>query len=214
MTDMMGRIPSMTETSTSKEKGSISLYEMGAAREKKREVVLSSSSVRSAATEEVSEEDRAAFTHEAAEAAEAHLGLTLFDLVLTDLHLVFHIEYEGNHHDLVARTLCAQSSVGSLIEEFTWPLSRANLQINTIPGGRFDLEFALQVAPITSVQEIRTDDYDGDTIEVSCGLARLRGFTHARFSEILTELSSIWTDELETPIRRHIIDPLCQAAGD
>ena len=211
MTAVMKTTPSMTETEQDAASGSIKLFEEVGKRTG-REVILTANLLLCSATDEIPDDERAAFLENVVRAAEENLGFTIFDLVLLEYLHVFRIEHRGNHHELIAETLCGGSAVGHLARAYDGPLTNATFGVNTAPQERYDLEFALVVRPQTVLKEIRNEDYDGNQIEIHAGLAQVRGFSHTRFSEILSQLSHIWEAEFESIVRQHVVDPLQHAA--
>lgn len=213
LNQLRNAVPAMTEFKADKETGSIKMFDPGDQRRNRREVAVLSKGVLSAASDQMSPDEQREFTATVARAAAAHLGLRLYQLALIELRNTFRIQHTGNHHALVAKVLCSNSAAGRLAEHMPQPLSLVKLQMNSVPENKYDVQFAMSVHAQTSLEEIRTEKYDGDAIEVECGMAWIRGFPGTSFHDILAELDRLWTDVYEPLVRTHVVKPLTEAAN-
>ncbi len=205
-------VPTLDRIQEDTEKGTIELSELGRLR-KNREVRIKSDGLQATAASEITLEERHEFLRIVADAAES-LEIPRRDISLIDFRAIFRIEHRGNHHDLVAKALWEPAPLYTTVQQLGVPLDDVTLDFTASLPDRDEFGVAVYVIPQTSKREIRSGEYDGDSVVIMCGIGRTHGFHRTgSFSEMLTELTDLWTSRILGPITDNLVAALTAAAA-
>lgn len=196
-----------------REDGSLLLEEDDAGEEARRWLRLDAATIRIGYHNPPQAELAEQLAHAVLKMAPYHL--TLGDLDYDHLEVVygFDLEYRGNHDQLVADTLLAESPLGGLL---THPGV-----IHTIDAQPFlgfavsescDTQVYVEIKSRTSTYEVRSRGFETQALSVFVTARRYWGFTEAaNLPDVHHELTGIveeWAGERVVPL---VVNPLAQA---
>lgn len=205
-------VPQLDQVEQDDEKKSLSLFQQGKAR-RPREVEIKVDGLQAAAGTGIPADERFPFILSVAAAAE-RLKLSKYRIVVVDLRFIFRVTHWGNHDDLVARTLFSGGRLETILDDFDNPLDTVALHFTTRPcAGDENIVLGVGFRTQTTRREIRSGEYDGDSLSVICGLGRVGGLIKTgSFKDVVQELHDVWTDKLEDTLYINVVKPLQDAA--
>lgn len=157
---------------------------------------------------------------EAERLAQAVLKMAPYHLTLSELdydHLEvvygFDLDYRGNHDQLVAETLFANSPLASLLgHESVLHTIDAQPFLGVAVSETCDTQVYLEIKSRTSTYEVRTQQYEPHQLSVFLTIRRYWGFAEAdqllAAHEELTERAEDWAAEKVVPM---VVNPLAHA---
>ena len=201
------RFPSVNSTKEGRDGDSFMLYEAGADQHV-REVRIAELGVFVAGGSQLPESERDRFVREVAEAADA-LPIRRLDIETIDLQRVFSVPHEGNHFDLIASVVTGGSPIEDLHKTTGFPNARLDILWGTHAHGENGLTFIMKTVARTTWDEITSGEFDGDEIDIVCGIGRTSGFlTLDSYLSAIDEIQAFWSEHFETPIVDGIVRPL------
>lgn len=205
-------IPQLDQVEQDDEKKALSLFQQGKAR-RSREVEIKADGLQAAAGTVIPADERFPFILSVAAAAE-RLKLSKYRITVVDLRFIFRVTHWGNHHDLVARTLFSGGGLKTILDDFDSPLDNVALHFTTRPNTDDEnIVLGVSFRTQTTRREIRSGEYDGDSVSVMCGLGRVGGFIKTgSFKDVVQELHDVWTEKLEATLYANVVKPLQEAA--
>lgn len=142
------------------------------------------------------------------------LGLSRVEIDYMDLLLGFDLEFSGNHDEIVAESLFAESPLSCLLEE---PGTRATDFQPTVTVALtedFRLQARIDVVTRTNSYQVRTGEYNGDMISVYLIVRRFWGDgVRESYEELLKQLADKAEHLAQQYILPRIIQPLRSAIG-
>ena len=211
--DVSKRVPSLTKVDADEENGTLTLFESGGS-SRVREIRVEPNGIQCAAGSEVQDDEQLSFMREVAVAAEV-FDIPKLSLEHVDLRYIFRITHHGNHHDLIASVLWAGGPLKHFRDALETPFISVDTDLSIEVPGHEDVHLALTTKPRTSLREVRTGNYDGDPLDIGCGVVRFGGFaTMPSFDAMLEEFENIWTSQLEEYVMKYVVQPLTDSARE
>ncbi len=177
-------------------------------RSKLRQVRVRTTGVQVAAGKELSIEEQSSFIRVCANAVD-YLEIPKISLTMVDLRHIFYVKHWGNHNELIAQAYTGSSPLGAFRAAVESPLISNDVAFTVQLSDNTDILVAVNINSATTQGEISSGVYDGDNIDILCGIGRLGGFLKVqRIADMFDELERIWSNRLREPLVENVVQPL------
>jgi hypothetical protein len=130
-----------------------------------------------------------------------HLGLSPLEIDYLDVLFGFDLAYGGNHDEIIAESLYAESPLGCLLEESGARPVDVQPTITVALSDDCRLQGRIDVVTRTNSYQVRTGDYGDDVISVYMIIRRYWG---DRPKEPMDQIFQKMTDHAMTLCERHV----------
>lgn len=100
-----------------------------------------------------------------------------------DVSFRFEMPYRGNHNQLVLTKLFGNTPLGEVIRGIDGAVFNFEPEVKLSISSDHSVIAVLTIRTATTPREIESGDYDGDEIQVLCGVAKVRGLAASSLEE-------------------------------